>query len=123
MKYDLRESVENMHRMVMEDRAKRENRTVEEIEKEIEEREKERKKIVSEISSPPKIGSQEYIDNLDIPGAMDDGVELLLYIVVMVVGVIFNDRWIIWIIATILYLCHVFRRQIHKAKWEREHKQ
>ena len=109
--------------MVMEDRAKRENRTVEEIEKEIEEREKERKKIVSEISSPPKIGSQEYIDNLDIPGAMDDGVALLLYIVVMVVGVIFNDRWIIWIIATILYLCHVFRRQIHKAKWEREHKQ
>lgn len=121
MKYDLRESTERMHRMVMEERAKREHRTVEEIEKELES-----KNTGNGIVKPPPsaagLGTQEYVDKLDVPGAMDDGMARLLYIVAMVVGVIFNDRWLIWIGATIVYLRHVFRRQIHKAKWEREHK-
>ena len=91
-------------------------------EREKKEKEDREKSIVTQQYEAPKIGSQEYIDKCDIPGAMDDGVALLLYIVVMVVGIIFNDRWLIWIFATIIYLCHVFRRQIHKAKWEREHK-
>ena len=110
MKYDLRGSTERMHRMVMEEKAKRENKTVEEIERELE-------------SQPASyLVSQEYVDSLDVPGAMDDGVALLLYIVVMVVGVIFKARLLLWIAATIVYLSHVFRRQIHKANWEREHK-
>ena len=113
MKYDLEGKMARLHRIAMENKAKREQ-------KEKEDREN---GVLTTSSSVPSIGSQEYIDKIDVPGAMDDGVALLLYIVVMVVGVIFNDRWIIWLIATILYLCHVFRRQIHKAKWEREHKQ
>ena len=121
VKYDLRESIASMHRMVMEDRAKRENRTVEEIEKELE-----KKNTFNGIVKPPPsaagLGTQEYVDKLDVPGAMDDGMARLLYIIVMVVGVIFNSRWFIWIVATIVYLRHIFRRQIHKAKWEREHK-
>ena len=65
---------------------------------------------------------EKYVDSLDISGSMDDGLATVLYIVVMVVGVIFVDRWLIWIAATVAYLCHKFRREIHKAKWDREHK-
>lgn len=112
MKYDLKGSTERMHRMVMEDKAKREQK----------EKEDRKDGISPSIPSTPMIGSQEYIDNCDIPNAMDDDVALLLYIITMIVGVIFNGRWLIWIIATILYLCHIFRRQLHKAEWEQKNK-
>lgn len=108
--HDYKKEMEIMHRMVMEDKEKREQKKREE------------NGIIKAPPSAAGLDTQEYIDNLDIPGSMDDGVALLLYIVVMVVGAIFNDRWLIWIFATIVYLCHIFRRQIHKAKWEREHK-
>lgn len=65
---------------------------------------------------------EKYVDSLDIPGSMDDGLARVLYIVVMAVGIIFVDRWLIWIAATAAYLCHVFRRELHTAKWNREHK-
>ena len=107
MSYDYKKEVEIMHRLAMEKRTEHE------------------KQKTNGIIKPPhaaSLGSPEYIDKCDIPDAMDDGVALLLYIIVMVVGIIFNARWLIWLGATIVYLCHVFRRQIHKAKWEREHK-
>ena len=103
MKYDLFESPNKLHRLAMEDRAKREQE------------EKERMKNM-DSSSVPRIDSQEYIDNCDIPGAMDDGVALFLYILVMVVGIIFKDRALVWSGATIVYLCHVFRRQLWKRR-------
>ena len=106
MAYDFKKGGEIMHRLVMEDKTKQEQ---------------EEKEIVKRPSATAGMNG-EHIDKCDIPGAMDDGVALLLYIIVMVAGVIFNARWLIWIGATIAYLCHVFRRQIHKAKWEREHK-
>ena len=112
MKYDLRKSTEIMHQLTLEKRAEREKKEKEEKEKAL-------------LKTPPSaagLDTQEYIDKCDIPGAMDDGIALLLYIVVMVVGTIFNDRWLIWVISTIVYLRHVFRRQIHKAEWERNHR-
>ena len=110
MSHDYKKGAEIMHRMVMEEKAERAKKEKEEIEKGL---------------GKPKASyytTEEYVDQCDIPGAMDDGVALLLYIVAMIIGIIFKDRWLIWIGATILYLCHVFRRQLHKAKWEREHK-
>ena len=110
---DYKRYMKTLHELAMEKKAEREKK---------EEDQKRDGATTRQHEEPPRIGSQEYIDNLDIPGAMDDGVALLLYIVVMVVGIIFNDRWLIWIVATIVYLRHVFRRQIHKARWKREHK-
>ena len=109
MGYDYKKEVEIMHRLSMERKAEREKKQKEDG-------------LIKPPPSAAGLGTQEYVDSLDIPGAMDDGMARLLYIVAMVVGVIFNDRWLIWIIATIAYLCHVFRRQLHKIKWEREHK-
>ena len=87
---------------------------------------KEKKQKENGLVKPPPsaagLDTPEYIDKLDIPDAMDDGAALLIYIIVMAVGTIFNGRWIVWISATIMYLRHIFRKQIHKNKWEREHK-
>lgn len=128
MAYDWERKVEIMHELAMKRKAKREQKEKENPTKDIvfsqDQTPEMHSQWISEtdLNKTPKIDSQEYIDNCDIPGAMDDDAALLLYIVVMVVGVIFKDRWLIWIGATIAYLCHVFRRQLHKAKWDREHK-
>ena len=55
--------------------------------------------------SPEQIKAEheQFVNQCDIPGAMDDSAALILYIAVMSVGVIFNARWLIWIIATILF--------------------
>lgn len=37
---------------------------------------------------------------------------VVLYIVVMVGGAIFNDRWLIWIVATFIFLKYLFRHDI-----------
>ena len=45
---------------------------------------------------------------------MEMGSAVVLYIVVMVGGAIFNDRWLIWIVATFIFLKYLFRRDIKK---------
>ena len=77
---------------------------------------------------PPKTKEQiqqeheEWLKTVDVPDAMDDTAALVLYIFVMAGATIFNDRIGIWILATIIFLRHKFRRQLHDAKWDREHK-
>lgn len=39
---------------------------------------------------------------------------VLLYIVTMIVGTIFIDRWLIWIVATFIFLGFIFRHDIKK---------
>ena len=45
---------------------------------------------------------------------METSSAVVLYIVVMVVGVIFNGRWLIWIAATFIFLKYLFRHDIKK---------
>lgn len=65
---------------------------------------------------------EQFVKQCDVPGAMDDSAALVLYIIVMGAGIIFKDCWIIWIIATALFLKHKYRREIHKIQWDQEHK-
>lgn len=69
-----------------------------------------------------QIRHEQFIKQCDVPGAMDDTTALVLYIIVMCVSIIFKHWWLIWIVATALFLKHKFRREIHNAKWDREHK-
>ena len=39
----------------------------------------------------------------DHPDTMENGPATLLYIAVMLGGSIFNDRWLIWIVATVVF--------------------
>ena len=50
----------------------------------------------------------------DHPNTMETGSAVVLYIIVMVGGAIFNDRWLIWIVATFIFLKYLFRRDIKK---------
>ena len=45
----------------------------------------------------------------DHPNTMENSTATILWIVVMLVGSIFNDRWIIWIVATIIWLKFITR--------------
>lgn len=45
---------------------------------------------------------------------METGSAVVLYVVVMVGGAIFNDRWLIWIVATFVFLKYLFRHDIKK---------
>ena len=112
MSYDWNKDFEASHRLAIE----------RQVNRPMKEKGREDESIVKSPLSAANMDTTEYVDELDIPGTMDDGMARLLYIVVMVVGVIFNDRWLIWIGATIVYLRHVFRRKIHKVEWENKHK-
>lgn len=46
----------------------------------------------------------------------------IIWIIVMLVGAIFNERWFIWILATVMWICHIFRYEIRKTKWDTEGK-
>ena len=69
-------------------------------------------------SSKPKADSDEwtYI-NVEKPNSIDDSVATIYWIIAMVGGAIFNERWVIWIFATVLWLCKIFRHEIRQWKW------
>lgn len=60
--------------------------------------------------------------NSDHPNTIENGSATFLYIVVMAVGAIFKGNWMIWIIATIIYLRFINRKEIRAKKWDDEHK-
>ena len=59
-----------------------------------------------------------FVDN-DKWGTMDNGTATIWYIIIMVGGAIFNDRWLIWIITTIIYFNHINRKSIRQKKWDK----
>ncbi|MBQ9083958.1 MAG: hypothetical protein IJY28_10785 [Clostridia bacterium] len=63
-------------------------------------------KLILEIIEPVYYTGpvpEPYNPNINPPGYEDSFVGTVWYIVIMVVGVIFKDRWLIWIFATIFY--------------------
>lgn len=60
--------------------------------------------------------------NSDHPDTMENGTATFLWIVAMAVGTIFNGRLIIWIVATIIWLRFINRKEIRAKKWDDEHK-
>ena len=50
----------------------------------------------------------------DDPNALGNAPATILYVFVMIAGSIFNDRLYIWIIATIIWLRHIFRMEIKR---------
>ena len=51
------------------------------------------------------------------PNSLDDGEATVTWIIIMLIGTIFKERWIIWIAATFIYLCRMNRYAIRKWKW------
>ena len=55
--------------------------------------------------------------------SLDDGEATVTWIIVMLVGTIFHARWLIWIVATAIYVCRLNRYAIRKHKWDHSGKE
>ena len=56
-----------------------------------------------------KNNAKEVFKNYDHPNSLENNEATILWFIVMAVGAIFNDRLIIWIIATIIWLSFIMR--------------
>ena len=56
---------------------------------------------------------KDFHGDCDNPNTMENGTATALYIIVMLVGTIFIDRWLIWIMASLIYFNFINR---HKKK-------
>lgn len=90
-----------------------------------EEREKELNDFLAEIKKkdeermcekePQAQKTQEnFFENCDHPNSLEDSEATILWLVVMAVGTIFKGNWIIWIVATIIWLRYITRHKIKK---------
>jgi hypothetical protein len=52
---------------------------------------------------------EESIAYMDHPNTLDNGTATFFYIAIMLIAIIFKERWFIWIAATIRYIFHVTR--------------
>lgn len=83
----IREYISKQKRKALEEELKEQGITMEEYQRQ-------QKEIYDRKCNP------KYMDK---PGTMENGTALLFYIATMVGGCIFKDRYIIWIVATIIY--------------------
>ena len=109
---------ESRLRYCMEQRAKRkeeeEKRKAEEYQKHLEN---------GGQPKPPERSWEEYMYvDADKPGTIDNTTATIWYIIVMVAGAIFNDRWLIWIMATIVWWRHINRKKRRQKEWDEKHK-
>lgn len=65
-----------------------------------------------------KKGAEWLYIHAENPNSLDDGEALVSWIIIMLIGSIFNARWFIWIVATAIYLCRKNRYAIRKEKWD-----
>lgn len=77
-----------------------------------------RKKYEEETKNKQEeFSRQAYINNRS-PNSLNKGESIILWLVVMCVGAIFNDRLIIWTTASIMLFLHLTRESRRAAKWE-----
>lgn len=91
----IREYISKQKRKALEEELKEQGITMEEYQRQ-------QKEIYDRKCNP------KYMDK---PGTMENGTALLFYIATMVGGCIFKDGYIIWIVATIVYVKFRTRHQ------------
>lgn len=72
---------------------------------------------------PPRERSLEekmYVD-ADHPNTINNGTATLWYIIIMLIGAVFNDRLMIWIVATVIWWTHINRKAIRQKEWNKKH--
>ena len=89
--------------------------------KEQAEKEKEQQRHLLETGQKERSWQEHMYVDVDNPNTIDNGVATLWYIIIMVIGAVFNDRWLIWIIATVIWWNHINRKKIRQKQWDRKH--
>ena len=59
--------------------------------------------------------------NAEHPNTIDNGVATIWYIIIMLIGAVFNDRLLIWIIATVIWWRHINRKKRRQKEWDEKH--
>ena len=72
----------------------------------------EENKIQQELR--PKNVEKNFFEGCDHPNSLEDDEATIVWVIVMIVGAIFKGNWIIWIIATIIWLKYITRHKIKK---------
>lgn len=89
------------------------------LRKEWKKKDEERKQKEYILKEEKKIKDAEstyvYTDSVN---SLENTEATILWIVVMAIGAIFNDRWLIWIPATLIWLSYISRYKIRKHKWD-----
>ena len=96
----------------------------ERIKKETEDHYRKKAEENGQFVPPPDTRSWEeksYVEN-DKPYTIDNYTATIWYIIIMVIGAIFNDRLPIWILATIIWWRHINRKTIRQKEWDKKHK-
>ena len=75
---------------------------------------KEQEKILAEekaVKEIEKLGLEykaktddDFFGDCDSPNTMENSMATILYIIIMLVGAIFKDCWLIWIMATVIFI-------------------
>ena len=73
-----------------------------------------------EAGGKPKRSLEEemYVD-AEHPSTMENSTATLWYIIIMIVGAIFVDRWLIWIMASFIYFRFITRKERKQKKWDK----
>lgn len=71
-------------------------------------KELEKQGIIVDSSGDKK---EKFHGDCDHPNTMENGTAVFLYVIVMIIGAIFNDRWLIWIVATAVFLKFITRHK------------
>ena len=86
--------------------------------------EEEKKRYYASLGQePPKersLKEKMYVD-AEHPSTIDNGTATLWYIIIMVVGAVFNDRLMIWVMATVIWWRHINRKNRRQKEWDEKH--
>lgn len=63
------------------------------------------------MQESPKNKKDNFHGKCDHPNTMTDESAIVLYIITMVGGAIFNDRWLLWIFATVIFCKFITRHK------------
>jgi hypothetical protein len=59
--------------------------------------------------TPQKESAEKTFKRYDHPNSLENSEATIIWLVVMAVGTIFKDNWIIWIVATIIWSRYITR--------------
>jgi hypothetical protein len=84
--------------------------------------EEEYKRYLEAGGTPKRSWKEEMYVGAEHPNTIDNGTATIWYIIIMVVGAVFNDRLLIWIIATVIWWNHINRKARRQKEWDEKHK-
>ena len=78
---------------------------------EVRRKELEEQGIITNNTDNNRDNKDDFFGDCDSPNSLENGPAIILYIIIMVGGAIFYDRWLIWIFATVIFFKFINRHK------------